>query len=122
MTPRRARNASQSTLLLRIAIAHEEHLGEFRIARNHHERRLFLVDAGEVEQIVALPERPLLIAAANLQLRRKEDEDSVRPDLLRQPRAARRVLGGVDRPASLREAARPSRAMRSIIILRMSVS
>ena len=90
------RNFSRPAFVRRIAIAREDHLAALALSGKQDERRLRLVQAGEVEQVVFLAERPVDVAGAARRLARERDEHGVGADRFCQRRAPRLILRGRD--------------------------
>ena len=74
----------------------KDHLAPLALAGQQHERRVGRVHAGQVQQVVFLPERPVDVAGATGGLERERDEDAVRPDRFRERRPPRLILGRGD--------------------------
>ena len=93
------RDDAGPALVRRIAIARENHFAPLALARQQDQRRIGFVQAGEVEEVVFLAERPVDVAGAARRFAGKSDERRVWSDRGRQRRAPRLILRGGDAAA-----------------------
>ena len=72
-----------------VRLAHEEHFLAGLVARHQHEDRVFLIEAGEVEQVAVLPVLVLDVGREDPHRRAPEDGDGVRTEAFHGARAPR---------------------------------
>ena len=75
-------------LAARVGLAHEQHLLARLVARHQHEDRVFLIDAGQIEQVAVLPVFVVDVGRVHARRRAPEDRHRVGPEPLCHPGAA----------------------------------